>query len=129
MAKTHELQDIRNALDTPPSAQVRKLQQLAEIDEGFSVKNLIRRMPNYLLVPGLVGLFALLLADMAIADPLPVIDEAAIFWLLMNGLKVFGERRKTKTEPLLLEDDLDVVADVYPESTTIRDDPYPARSM
>lgn len=84
-------------------------------DTGFSVVGIMRRLPNVVLVPGVIALFALLLTDLAVADPLPIVDEAAIFWAMINGLKVIGERRKASKLASRLDPELEVVADVMPE--------------
>lgn len=83
---------------------------------GLSLIGIMRRLPNLILVPGTIALFGLLLTDLAIADPVPVIDEAAIFWTMITGLKVLGERRKARKLDNDVIDEPIVVADVMPEA-------------
>jgi hypothetical protein len=80
---------------------------------SISLSALLSRLPNWALVPSLVGVFGLLLADLALADPLPIVDEAALLWALVSGMKVLGARRKARRSPddaieVDFDDELDV---------------------
>ena len=119
---------IRRVPDTGNVSPARQIRDLATSEGGFSVMSLLRRLPNIALIPGLVGLFALLLVDLAVADPIPFVDEAAIFYLLVNSLRVLGERRKA-LRATSTEGDPEVVADVYPEMTTVTNEPISASPM
>jgi hypothetical protein len=95
-------------------------------DTELSVIGVMRRLPNLVLVPGVVALFALLLTDLAVADPLPVIDEAAIFWTMINGLKVIIERRRARKLVDREVREPEVVADVVPEHVSAPGQPLVA---
>jgi hypothetical protein len=83
---------------------------------GFSLKGVLDKLPNWALVPGTIILFGLLLTDTVIADPIPFVDEAALLYAFMSGLRVLGTRRKQKRELAQLEagilEDTDIVIDV-----------------
>ena len=83
---------------------------------GISLTSILEKLPSWALVPVIVALFALLMTDVAVADPLPFVDEAALLWALVSGMKVLGGRRKKGREQTPGEDlEPDVVADVMPE--------------
>ena len=81
-----------------------KTRALSKTDEtglsssGVSVTAVLAKLPNWALVPTMVVLFALLLTDVAVADPLPFVDEAALLWALMSGMKVLSARRRLARE-------------------------------
>lgn len=66
-------------------------------------------------------MFGLLVANLAIPDPVPVLDEAAMMWGLFQGLRTLSERRKaaraareqTGSEPA-------VVGDMMPDGTLVQ---------
>lgn len=63
---------------------------------NFSMMTLFEKLPNWLLVPTVVTIFGLLLTDVVITDPLPFVDEAALFWAMLSGMRVLSQRRKLK---------------------------------
>jgi len=99
--------------ETPLAARAESAPTKAK---GPAAIDLIRRLPTTVLVPGVVVTFAALLADLMIADPLPIVDEATLLWGLVQGMRVLGERRRAKKdalEPSRVPPD--VVADVMPD--------------
>ena len=82
--------------------------------QGFSLAALFEKLPKWALVPSLVTIFGLLVVDLAITDPLPIVDEAALIWALISGLKVLRNRRQIEKEISALENDPDVIMDVEP---------------
>jgi hypothetical protein len=81
-----------------------------------SFVGVLRRLPNAVLIPGVMVVFGALLADLAIADPLPVLDEGLLLWTLAQGLRVLGERRKAaRAARAALASERSVVAEVLPE--------------
>jgi hypothetical protein len=81
----------------------------------MSVAELIRRLPSGVLVTGAVLLFGTLVADLVIADPLPIVDEAALLWGLVQSLRILSERRRARRTAMEQSPDEGVVADVLPE--------------
>ena len=65
---------------------------------GFSFKGLLDKLPNWALVPLTIVIFGLLITDTAIADPIPFVDEAALFYALISSMRVLGSRRKQGKE-------------------------------
>ncbi len=61
---------------------------------NISVAGLLEKLPNWALVPVMVVVFGLLITDLAVIDPLPFVDEAALLWALMSGMRVLGARRQ-----------------------------------
>jgi len=51
-------------------------------------------LPTWLLAPAVVGIFALLLANLIVVDPLPFVDEAAMILALVQGLRALAARRR-----------------------------------
>lgn len=84
-------------------------QQISRSDISFSA--LLSKLPNWALVPTMVGVFGLLLTDLAVADPLPFVDEAALLWALVSGMKVLGTRRRARRD-VGKPPELDVVGEV-----------------
>lgn len=105
----------------PAGALARRQQALEARGPGRpSATDLIRRLPNAVLVPGLILVFGALIADLAIADPLPLVDEATMLWGLVQGLRVLGERRRAKrgrADPE--EEEPEVVAEILPDGTPV----------
>lgn len=87
-------------------------QQISRSD--ISVKALLSKLPNWVLVPTMVGVFGLLLTDLAVADPLPFVDEAALLWALVSGMKVLGTRRRAREEGAEISE-LDIGEEFEPE--------------
>ncbi len=127
MANMTKKQQIQSRKDVDTLSNQPRQDELAVADTGFSVIGLLRRLPNFVMIPGLIGLFALLLTDLAVADPVPFLDEAAIFYLFASGLKVMGERKKARKA--LAQAEPESVADVYPEPTTSREQPMSVPSV
>ncbi len=78
--------------------------------------DIIRRLPTWALLPSLLAVFAFLLADIAVADPLPFLDEGALMLILVQGLRSLGERRAAARE--LREAEREVAAIGQPLHTT-----------
>lgn len=121
-------------MTTKKEQKIQALSQAIESqakDAGISLKGLLEKLPNWALLPVTVGLFALLLTDTAIADPLPFVDEAALFYAFINSLRVLGGRRKAKRlaaqlEAESLEDD-DIIIDV--DEPRLRDISAPGQPL
>lgn len=82
---------------------------------GPSAIAVIRRLPTAVLLPGVVVLFAALVTDLVVADPLPLVDEATLLWGLVQGMRVLGERRRERRQAREAELEARVVADVMPD--------------
>jgi len=78
--------------------------QLRNGKSGFSMAGVLSKLPNWALVPTLVGVFGLLVTDAVIADPLPFVDEAAMLWALVSGMRVLGARRRIAKDAQALDD-------------------------
>ena len=63
---------------------------------GLSLQSLLHKLPSWALIPLTVALFALLLTDSAIVDPLPFVDEAALLYAFLSGMKVLASRRRSR---------------------------------
>ena len=61
----------------------------------LEVKGVLDQLPTWALAPLMVIVFGLLMADIAVTDPIPVIDEAALLWALVSGMRTLGVRRKS----------------------------------
>jgi hypothetical protein len=88
--------------------QSRAIMKIAEARlgaSGISLAGILSKMPNWALIPSMVGLFGLLVTDTMIVDPLPFVDEAAMLWALLSGMRVLLARRKAAKEAEALDGD------------------------
>lgn len=107
-SKNQKIQELSQALTTTAQAS------------SLSLKGLLEKLPNWALLPLTVVLFGLLLADTAIPDPVPLVDEAALFYALISSMRVLGGRRKAARAAAADLDEPEIVIDVEAE-------PLPAR--
>lgn len=93
---------------TTKKDQSRAIMKIAEARlgaSGISLAGILSKLPNWALVPTMVGLFGLLVTDAVVVDPLPFVDEAAMLWALVSGMRVLGARRKVAKDAAALESD------------------------
>jgi hypothetical protein len=98
--RNDRLESVTRALATRPEAA------------GFSLRGILEKLPSWALVPLTVVVFGLLLTDAAVADPVPFVDEAALFYALLTSMKVLGARRKAAKEIAAIERGDESVFDV-----------------
>jgi hypothetical protein len=92
---------------TSKKDQSRAIMKIAEARlgaSGISLAGILSKLPNWALIPTMVGVFGLLVTDTVIADPLPFVDEAAMLWALVSGIRVLGARRKVAKDAAALDD-------------------------
>lgn len=88
-----------------PSRAIMKIAEARLGASGISLAGILSKLPNWALIPTMVGLFGLLVTDSIVVDPLPFVDEAAMLWALVSGMRVLGARRKAAKDAAALDDE------------------------